>query len=107
MNDRDRLIELLKNVPRNAKAFYGQFADYLIANGVVVLPCNIGDDLYWIDDENNRVRNHKNGVAEIIYCSNGVWKIKDTDGNVDKAGTQYAYLSREEAEKALKEGEWK
>lgn len=43
---RDRLIELLKNAPRNTRAFYDQYADYLIANGVIVPPCKVGDDVY-------------------------------------------------------------
>lgn len=39
---RDRLIELIKNVPRNTKVFNDQFADYLLENGVIVLPAAIG-----------------------------------------------------------------
>ena len=51
MTERERLIELLKNVPRNTRAFYDQFADYLLANGVVVPPCKVGDTVYRKDDK--------------------------------------------------------
>lgn len=43
---RDRLIEILKKVPRNTRVFYDQFADYLLKNGVIVPPCKVGQTLY-------------------------------------------------------------
>lgn len=57
MSDRDRLIELLYRAHHNASAvmaggegseFDGiaEEADYLLANGVVVPPCKVGDSLY-------------------------------------------------------------
>ncbi len=49
MNEqRERLIELLKNAPRNARVFYDQHADWLLANGVIVPPCKVSDTVYVI-----------------------------------------------------------
>ena len=78
-------------------------ADYLIANGVIALPCKIGDDIWWIDSENNSVECEKNGVTGFIIKKNEIL-IRDRTGGEDKIGTQYCYLSKDDAEKAL-EGE--
>ena len=50
---RDRLIELLKNsrhldVMYGDDRTYGKAADELLANGVIVPPCKVGDRLYRI-----------------------------------------------------------
>lgn len=58
---RERLIELLKECDKlENKAIYGEngsldfdkwvelYVDYLLANGVVALPCKIGDTAYYI-----------------------------------------------------------
>ena len=34
VNKRDRLIEIIKNAPRNTRAFNDQYADYLLENDV-------------------------------------------------------------------------
>ena len=52
---RDRLIELIKEandvVKRNGFDFNANVsADYLLANGVIVPPCKVGDVVYVIDD---------------------------------------------------------
>ena len=47
---RERLKELLKNAPRNASMFFDQYADYLLANGIIVPPCKVGDKLYAISE---------------------------------------------------------
>ena len=71
----------------------------------VVLPCKVGDDIYWINDEENSVSVQKNGIRGILVRKDG-FAIEDTDGYIDIAGTKYCYLTREEAaEAALKGGE--
>ena len=114
MTERERLIELLMQGDI-AAAKQGVFnccmcrreaetiADYLLENGVIILPCKIGDDLYWISDE-NEVECQRNAIVGIVV-KDGCFEALDIDGNIDKIGTRYAYLSREEAEKALKESE--
>ncbi len=56
MTDRDRLIELLKGAenkvaevltrPLELEEWLGIYADYLLANGVIVPPCKVGDTIY-------------------------------------------------------------
>ena len=53
MNQRDRLIELLDNAFVKCDDNYGmpnssQVADCLLANGIMVLPCKVGDKVYLI-----------------------------------------------------------
>lgn len=66
---------------------------------IVELPCRFGDDLFWISDE-NEVKCQKNAIVGIVVKDNG-FEVLDTDNNIDKIGTRYAYLTREEAERAL------
>lgn len=68
---------------------------------IVELPCKVGDDLYWISDE-NKVECLKNEIIGVVVKNDG-FEILDTDGNIDKLGTRFTYLTREEAEKALRE----
>ena len=103
---REKLIELLEN--DDCPLLYvlgenvGRLADYLITNGVVVLPCKIGDDIWWIDSENYSVECEKNGVTGFIIKKDEIL-IRDRTGGEDRIGTQYCYLSKEDAEKALEE----
>lgn len=119
MTDRDRLIELLNDFDRTYVCFRvrcEQIADYLLANGVIVPPCKVGDKVYYIhetywdkdyknqvinDNVRNRIlkiverQNHATNLAlEVIhfdYCFIIDW-IK---GNI--------FLTKEEAEEKLKE----
>ena len=68
---------------------------------IVELLCKVGDDLYWISDE-NKVECQKNAIIGVVVKNDG-FEVLDTDGNRDKLGTRFAYLTREEAEKALRE----
>ena len=44
---RDRLIELLANSGCSADLdTYQEIADYLLANGVIIPPCKVGDKVY-------------------------------------------------------------
>ena len=77
--------------------------DYKDESLIVELPCRVGDDLYWISDE-NEVKCQRNAIVGIVVKDIGL-EVLDTDGNIDKIGTRYAYLTREEAERALEESE--
>ena len=121
---RDRLIELLKQINfdyseecvcasedgyKGAPDFAKFFADHLLAEGVIVPPCYIGQEIWYI-------RNHYDGRIEIIkgkvsmlqQKSDKSWKIRITvnssvwDFTSNEIGTEY-FLTREEAEKALLE----
>ena len=97
MAERDRLKKLLNEAFIKSDDNYGmpsanQVTDYLVANGVVVLPCKVGDTVYQFDSE----RIYESAVRNIIY---------DTDGIAfdESAIGKSIFLTREEAEKTLKE----
>lgn len=69
----------------------------------VKMPCKIGDDIWWIDSESWTVECEKNGVTGFIIKKDEVL-IRDSTGCEDRIGTQYCFLSKEAAEKALAEG---
>lgn len=114
---RERLIELLKNVPRNTSAFYGQFADYLLANGVIALPCKLGDTVWYISTENPYVafekelkpRRDPSPIAGILITEDGIYicteNIEDVKDRCDKVGEDYAYLTKKDAEAEIKRRE--
>ena len=112
MTDRKRLIELIysanneftdENITEeNAVEI---LADYLIEHGVIVLPCKVWDTVYYVTGiGHNLVKPAK--VEEIIIDENG---IKDLyvqgDGHNFENSFDIFFLTREEAEKALKERE--
>lgn len=109
---RDTLIELIDDFIHNVdlKHWYSEeldekLADHLLANGVIVPPCKVGDTLWFIKwyDEGNL---HKPISRKVIYFS-----FKDNDVVVHfKDGAcdshcigECAFLTKEEAEKALAE----
>lgn len=49
---KDRLIELLSTAPADfdGNRNVSTLADYLLANGVIVPPCKVGDTVYCLDD---------------------------------------------------------
>ena len=113
MTDRERLIDLIKKSEKQelldfftadldeaidmsgGTQFNGtveHLTDYLLEHGVIVLPCKVGDTIYQTDG----VRIYKSRVKQIIY---------DTDNIAfdERAIGKTVFLTREEAEKALKE----
>lgn len=118
MTDRERLIELLEK----AFEFYiddpyyipdeGEFADHLLANGVILSPIKkVGEKLYFHQFDNE----FKKAVVEgeIIKIANGEreYVVKLKDGRnltflISFFG-KTVFLTKEEAERALKEREVK
>ena len=107
MTDRERLIELKINFVENfycedckpsndkcRKCLSEKEADYLLEHGVIVLPCKVGDTVYQVDAE----RIYESRVKQIIY---------DTDNIAfdERAIGKTVFLTREEAERKLKERE--
>ena len=104
MTDRERLVRRLNDWGTLEAE---SLADYLLANGVIVLPCKVGDTVYYITGiGHNLVKPAK--VKEIIIDENG---IKDLyvqgDGYDFENSFDIFFLTREKAEKALKERESK
>lgn len=112
MNDRERLIELMtKAENENLSLLESEkkiLADYLLANGVVVLPCKIGDTVYIIPMYNGKpycgIRTDK---IQMIGITSRGWHIKPRyKSNFNKTYMigKTAFLTKEEAEQALKGG---
>ena len=96
-----------------------QLADFLLANGVVVLPCKVGDVVYYINagyEKQGRKRVlvefvdkgivdnmtiGDKGVPHVEICNDeNEWTIFDSEDDFGKT----VFLTREEAEAKLKEG---
>ena len=122
---RDRLIDILTNVPRGKYVddFYSsctmeELADHLLANGVIVPPCKVGDALYWVDANERKIEKFFAYAMQIIglddnYFSFTVQFRKEKgrrEFNYQFFDTDFGktvFLTREEAEKALAEREGK
>ena len=113
---RDRLIEMLKDSSQYLKEqdrLIERIADYLLENGVVVLPCKIGEKLYDCGEF----------FLEDCSCPE-IYELKDDEMTIHKRPHDYGYRftydsmyighddignhifrTREEAERALKGGE--
>ncbi len=121
MNEREKLIKLLGNGFYEALSkFKGEdndkkgcdfladylleiLADTLLENGVVVPPCKIGDTIYniYFNDDKKAYAIEEFVAEEVsserVIVDNGACEI-----GIEEFG-EYAFLSREEAEKALAE----
>lgn len=104
---RDRLIELIDKAFIKSDDNFGmpnvnQVADYLIANGVILPPCKVGDKIYYPYEYGNKVLEKE--VRRIIV-NDDMWLDVGVGflpfENVGKT----AFLTKEEAEKCLKEKE--
>ena len=107
---RDKLIELMETFMQTGAKRMGDIADHLIANGVIVPPCKVGDKAFFIV-------NGKIYRATVRYLrwehhkSRGVYTEMAADINplssviasFDDIG-KTVFLTREEAEAALKGG---
>lgn len=110
MTDRERLIELMQKcdiVQIPTSKFIEGLADYLLEHGVIVLPCKVGDTVYLISfneitsctvtsiDYNSWGIPTKLFLEKSEYNGFGIFSMQCTDETI--------FLTREEAEKALKE----
>lgn len=112
---KERLIELLKKADKNTSDKFitdyedaiADNADYLLDNGVIVLPCAVGDKVYWINPVKKEIETDI--VVSINQYENGFSITSDTIGN--KCTFTYSldrfleimHFTKEEAEKALNE----
>ena len=112
---RDRLIELLntKIYPRVGAEPAEVVADFLLDNGVIVPPCKVGDTVYypWVYDGQCGVALNKVESIKIYVNGMPLAVVEDWKSNIpmpmicftnDEFG-KTVFLTREEAEKALKE----
>ena len=116
MTERDRLIELIKqkqdggskyrdNILHETKCSNVELADYLLANGVVVLPVDIiGNTLWFINCDDDTVCDKIDGIA-ISDRHNVYIFLRNSDDDSYKLSDigKFLFYTREEAEKALAE----
>lgn len=97
MTERERLIEMIDNSNACICVDGDKLTDYLLQNGVIVLPCNVGDTVYRLNivtvpDDEYRVSFHREMYIEettfdiTLYCEIG----------------KMVFITREEAETKLK-----
>lgn len=104
---RNKLAELLEEASgliNNELPTVEQMADYLIEHGVIVMPCKVGDDTFWIDTEENRVRRCKKDIKAVCYYGRGDFKVITSDCyEPEDLHTKWCMLSEKEAKKMLAE----
>ena len=120
MTDRNRLIELLseahkKFIKSDSVYEFDFFADHLLANGVIVPPCKVGDTVYYLNTryaitlKKNTIYIAK--VVRIVTTYLGtclVIHIRDDEGGCCEIPDirdfgKTVFLTKEEAEEKLKE----
>ena len=106
MNERDRLIELIQGAVDGCARHWAEIiADYLLANGVIVPPVRIGQTVYAVVyDLHGDVIVHECQVVEMKVRYSGMTFscIGGFVFGLEHLG-ETVFLTREEAEKALKE----
>lgn len=120
MTDRERLIDLMieaKRTDPETGSFTDYLADYLLENGVIVLPCKVGDTVYSYCETFGVILPYFVEVVIISYCDKNEIDyqyeanchsseenelLDDMDFEIDDIG-KTVFLTREDAEKALKE----
>ena len=96
---RERLVDILKSKPYGYSS-YEEFADYLLERGVIHLPYRIGDIVYQTDV----TRIYELSILDIsLHKNKSYYKTEGLDFDDDAIGKSI-FLTREEAERALKEG---
>lgn len=95
MTDRERLIDLMieaKRTEPETGSFTEYLADYLLEHGVIVTPCKAGDTLYCESAIKGHITYLKAPDLEWIFENREIFGKE-------------IFLTREEAERALKERE--
>ena len=114
MSDRERLIDLMieaKRTEPETGSFTDYLADYLLEHGVIVLPCKVGDRVYEITGRKTVSVYKVRAIRVELFGLFIEWDIVEgfvwqslSGINADEIG-KTVFLTREEAERALKERE--
>ena len=99
---RDRLVELIQNSVNGCARHWAEvIADHLIANGVIVPPCKVGDTVWVYDFMWGLIPCKGDRPYHCICGEEGgcTFKMSFTDDDFGKT----VFLTREEAEQALAE----
>lgn len=100
------------NINKLDMCMIGTIADHLLANGVIVPPCKVGDTVYWLNFYNDlmlyRDKYYEAEVTRIVVTKYGVSTIIRIRGEhttyeiPDAEFGKTVFLTREEAELSLK-----
>lgn len=116
---KERLVELLlqtetftADIAEYVRQQAEHKAEYILANGVIVPPCKVGDKVYVVDYTRLGNMIFECEVEEISHFSYGTYYYLNWGLHIprfkacreDSFGKK-VFLTREEAEKKLKEGE--
>ena len=114
MTDRERLINLMiesKKTDPETGSFTEYLADLLLEHGVIVLPCKVGDRLYEVTGRKTVSVYKVKAIRVELFSLFIEWDIVEgfvwqslSGINADEIG-KTVFLTREEAERALKERE--
>jgi len=102
---RDRLIKLIKDSSQYVKeqdSLIERIADHLIANGVIVPPCKVGDIVYSINKKALGGHWEDNRYIVDVWSEYKVCEIPFSL-TLWECGWKGIFLTREKAEQALKE----
>ena len=104
MTDSDRLLELLHKAPKGRGRISNyELANYLLANGVIVPPCKVGDKVYTVGVFTGQVI--PTVVIGIDYTANDMFLHLNNSTFVSVVHQlgKTVFLTKEEAEEKLKE----
>lgn len=109
-NIRERLIDLLEQADgqvNNDIPSLEMIADYLIANGVIVPPCKMGDKIYMLVTRKTTRFDFPNGKMKKVISHHTFIKettlTKSNFFNVIESFGKTVFLTKEQAEQKLKE----
>ena len=113
MTDRDRLIEIIGDKPfsseyenYNSWEWAEHFADYLLSNGVIVLPIKVGTKVYVITSQTSNGKNlyiFEDIITHYLFDEQGGVMCFENHMGVANWNWDKVFLTKEEAEKALEE----
>lgn len=99
---RERLIEMIQNSVGGCARYWAEvIADHLLASGVIVLPVAVGQTVFFPIEDWDGEPFIDEVVIEGVCIHRGTWHI--IWGRDEHSPLSEAFLTREEAEKALKE----
>ena len=109
---RERLVELLCESEREYMSstytggYFTYISDYLLANGIIVPPCKVGDKVYRISTRSGaRIKYiQETTVSRVAIDTEGTWIFCTCNPIAKTVFGKTVFLTREEAEAKLKGG---
>lgn len=107
MTDKEKLLGFLGagifNFSKDGIVDITKFADYLLENGIVVPPVNLGDTVYWHNGVGVITEYKIKAIQYTFSKEKYMWRLDLGDGLMPVYPHHALFLTREEAEKNVKE----